>query len=138
MTAAPDTGDGIGGLILDTSALVTAARGSLHMQALFSLSHARVIPLLAPATCVADAAADLHPHGREALTAILRFPLVTLAALDEHQATGSGILRSAHSPAGTTEGHVAYLAAARRWPVITADPGPLRRLYPDIEIETLP
>jgi hypothetical protein len=134
----PVPAESIGGRILDTTALVTAARGDLHMQALFKLAHQRVIALLAPATCVADASAELHPHGRDALTEILRFPLVTLAWLDEPQAVGSGILRSAHRPATTTAGHVAYLAAARQWPVITAAPGPLRELYPDIEVQTLP
>jgi hypothetical protein len=134
----PDDPASIGGRILDTTALVTAARGDLSMQALFKLAHQHVIALLAPATCVADAAAELHPQGRDALTAILRFPLVTLAVLDEPQAVGSGILRSAHRPSPTTAGHVAYLAAARQWPVITAAPEPLRRLYPDIEVQTLP
>ncbi|MDB1090384.1 hypothetical protein PJ985_22810 [Streptomyces sp. ACA25] len=128
----------IGGRILDTTALTAAARGDLHMQALLDAAHEHVIPLLAPATAAADAAAELHPHGRDALHAILQFPLVTFAVLDETQAVGSGILRSAHSPAGTTEGHVAYLAAARQWPVITAAPERLRKLYPGIRIEPLP
>ncbi|MDT0266805.1 hypothetical protein RM844_10925 [Streptomyces sp. DSM 44915] len=128
----------IGGRILDTTALLAAARGAPHMRALLSTAHRHVIPLLAPASCVADAAADLHPHGRDALTAILRFPLVAFAPLDEAHAVGSGILRSAHRPSATTPGHVAYLAAARRWPVITATPEPLRALYPSIGLELLP
>ncbi|WP_062205343.1 hypothetical protein [Streptomyces sp. NBRC 109706] len=132
------TADAIGGRILDTTALVAAARGSLHMRALLSTAHRQVIPLLAPATCVADASAALQPHGRDALTAILRFPLVAFASLDEAHAVGSGILRSAHRPAATTPGHVAYLAAARQWPVITASPEPLRTLYPAIDVELLP
>ncbi|MDT0310179.1 hypothetical protein RM780_24960 [Streptomyces sp. DSM 44917] len=128
----------IGGRILDTSALVAAARGDLYMRALLSSAHRHVIPLLAPATCVADASADLHPHARDALGAIMRFPLVAFAPLEESQAIGSGILRSAHRPSPTTLGHVAYLAAARQWPVITAAPDPLRTLYPAIAIELLP
>ncbi|MDT0346244.1 PIN domain-containing protein [Streptomyces litchfieldiae] len=132
------TADAIGGRILDTSALIAAARGDLYMRALLATAHEHVIPLLAPATAVSDAAVDLHPHGRDALTAILRFPLVTFAPLDESHAVGSGILRSAHRPAGLTPGHVAYLAAARQWPVITMTPEPLRALYPSIAIELLP
>ncbi|SOD60328.1 hypothetical protein SAMN06297387_10292 [Streptomyces zhaozhouensis] len=139
---APDEPSGaapaIGGRILDTTALVAAAQGSPHMRALLSTAHRHVIPLLAPACCVADASADLHPHGRDALTAILRFPLVTFAPLDEAHAVGSGILRSAHRPMTTTPGHVAYLAAARQWPVITATPDPLRTLYPAIDLVLLP
>ncbi|WP_049580897.1 hypothetical protein [Streptomyces sp. SBT349] len=132
------TADAIGGRILDTSALAAAARGDLFMRALLTTAHEHVIPLLAPATCVADASADLQPFGRDALTAIMRFPLVAFSPLEESHAIGSGILRSAHRPAPTTHGHVAYLAAARQWPVITSDPGPLRTLYPAVMIEAMP
>ncbi|MFE2528782.1 hypothetical protein ACFXEL_31685 [Streptomyces sp. NPDC059382] len=43
-----------------------------------------------------------------------------------------------NSAASTTASHVAYLAAARQWPVITGEADQLRALYPDIEVEDLP
>ncbi|MDH6711218.1 hypothetical protein P3T27_007971 [Kitasatospora sp. MAA19] len=129
----------IGGRILDTTALTAAAQGSLYMQALLATAHQRVIPLLVPASALADAAASLKPDARHALTAITQFPLLRLQPLDEADALGSGILRATVDPGSdTTAGHVAYLAAARQWPVISADPDRLRALYPDIEIEVLP
>ena len=39
----------IGGRILDTSALVEAARGAPYMQALLYISHEHLIPLVIPA-----------------------------------------------------------------------------------------
>ncbi|RPK32413.1 hypothetical protein EES39_38665 [Streptomyces sp. ADI92-24] len=129
----------IGGRILDTTALTAAARGSFYMQALLSIAHQRVIPLLVPATAMSDAFADLKPDGSHALATIAQFPLLTLAPLDEADARGAGILRaSVNSAASTTAGHVAYLAAARQWPVVTAEPDRLLALYPDIEVEALP
>jgi hypothetical protein len=129
----------IGGRILDTTALTAAARGSFYMQALLSIAHKRVIPLLVPSTALSDAYADLKPDASHALAAIVEFPLLTLAPLDEPDARGAGLLRqNASSPADVTAGHVAYLAAARQWPVITGAPDRLRALYPDIETEALP
>ncbi|MFF2926619.1 hypothetical protein ACFVTP_30130 [Streptomyces celluloflavus] len=129
----------IGGRILDTTALTAAARGSLYMQALLSIAHQRVIPLLVPATAMSDAFADLKPDASHALATIVQFPLLTLAPFDEADARGAGILRaSVNSAATTTAGHVAYLAAARQWPVVTGEPDRLLALYPDIEVEALP
>ncbi|MFD3889952.1 hypothetical protein [Streptomyces microflavus] len=129
----------IGGRILDTTALTAAASGSLYMQALLSIAHQRVIPLLVPSTALSDAYASLKPDGGHALSAIIQFPLLTVVPLDEADARGAGILRSnVDTAASTAAGHVAYLAAARQWPVITGEPDRLRALYPDIEVEDLP
>ncbi|GHI98044.1 hypothetical protein [Streptomyces olivaceus] len=129
----------IGGRILDTTALTAAARGSLYMQALLSIAHQRVIPLLVPTTALSDAYSDFKADTSHALATIVRFPLLTVAPLDEADAQGVGILRAnTDSRASTTAGHVAYLAAARQWPVITGEPDRLRALYPDIETESLP
>ncbi|KUF17341.1 hypothetical protein [Streptomyces silvensis] len=129
----------IGGRILDTTALTAAARGSLYMQALFSIAHQRVIPLLVPTTALSDAYAELKADSSHALSTILGFSLVSVAPLDEADARGAGILRAnTVSRASTTAGHVVYLAAARQWPVITSEPERLRALHPDIETEALP
>ncbi|MDW8804378.1 hypothetical protein P1P68_06115 [Streptomyces scabiei] len=133
----------IGGRILDTTALTATARGSVYMQALLSIAHKRVIPLLVPATALSDAYADLKPDAAHALATIMEFPLLTLAPLDEPDARGAGLLRAnatstADLAADLAAGHVAYLAAARQWPVVTGHPDRLRALYPEIETEALP
>lgn len=129
----------IGGRILDTSALTAAARGSLYMQALLSVAHQRVIPLLVPTTALSDAYADLKPDAQHALHTIVQFPMLTLAPLTEEDARGAGTLRAqSGTPADLTTGHVAFIAAAREWPVISGSGARLRALYPDVEIEDLP
>ncbi|WP_031102497.1 hypothetical protein [Streptomyces sp. NRRL S-146] len=129
----------IGGRILDTSALTAAARGSLYMQALLSVAHQRVIPLLVPTTALSDAYADLKPDAQHALHTIVQFPMLTLAPLTEEDARGAGTLRAqSGTPADLTMGHVAFIAAAREWPVISGAGARLRALYPDVEIEDLP
>jgi hypothetical protein len=40
--------------------------------------------------------------------------------------------------ASTSSAHAAYLAADRGWPVVSARPGPIRAMNPDVEIEPLP
>ena len=42
----------IGGRILDTSALLQAARGTPYMQALLYISHEHLITLVIPAPCL--------------------------------------------------------------------------------------
>ncbi|MET9934814.1 MULTISPECIES: hypothetical protein [unclassified Streptomyces] len=130
----------IGGRILDTSALTAAAQGSLYMQALLSLAHQRVIPLLVPTTALSDAYASLKPDAQQALHVIAQFPMLTLAPFTEEDARGAGTLRAARPEvrSDATAGHVAFLAAAREWPVISGDSIRLQALYPGIEVEPLP
>jgi len=56
------------------------------------------------------------------------------------EATGTGLLRSNAMPARASTGaaHAAFLAADRGWPVVSARPGPIRAMHPEVEIEPLP
>ena len=143
----------IGGRILDTSALVAVARGRPYMQALLYVSHEHLIMLIVPAPCLADALASLDdPEDRERLFDLLRSPIARVAPFGETEARGTGLLRSreggrgggrgaGHSPASaasTAVAHAAFLAADRGWPVVSAAPGPIRALHPEVEIEPLP
>ena len=70
----------IGGRILDTSALVQAARGTPYMQALLYISHEHLIPLVIPAPCLADALAGLHdPEQQARLFDLVRSPIAKVA-----------------------------------------------------------
>ncbi len=131
----------IGGRILDTSALVEAARGTPYMQALLYISHEHLIPLVIPAPCLADALAGLDdPEQQARLFDLLRSPMARVAHFGAAEATGTGLLRSGARPtrASTGAGHAAYLAASRGWPVVSARPGPIRAMHPDVVIEPLP
>lgn len=131
----------IGGRILDTSALVQAARGRPYMQALLYISHEHLIMLVIPAPCLSDALATLDdPEDQARLFDLLRSPIATVARFGETEARGTGLLRSgtASNGAGTACAHAAFLAADRGWPVVSAQPGPIRAMHPDVEIELLP
>src|SRR5262249_27901454 len=66
----------IGGRILDTSALLQAARGTPYMQALLYISHEHLITLIIPAPCLADALARLKdPEQQARLFDLLKSPM---------------------------------------------------------------
>jgi hypothetical protein len=131
----------IGGRILDTSALVQAARGTPYMQALLYISHEHLIPLVIPAPGLADALAGLNdPEQQARLFDLVRSPIAKVAQFGATEATGTGLMRATARPAqaSTSSAHAAYLAADRGWPVVSARPGPIRAMNPDVEIEPLP
>lgn len=131
----------IGGRILDTSALIQAARGTPYMQALLYVSHEHLITLVIPAPCLAEALARLDdPQQQARLFDLLKSPIAKVAQFGAHEATGTGLLRASALPirASAASAHAAYLAADRGWPVVSARPGPIRALHPQVEIEPLP
>src|SRR5262245_35028672 len=131
----------IGGRILDTSALVQAARGTPYMQALLYSSHEHPIPLVIPAPCLADALAGLNdPEQQARLFDLVRSPIAKVAQFGATEATGTGLMRATARPAlgSTSSAHAAWLAADRGWPVVSARPGAIRAMHPDVEIEPLP
>jgi hypothetical protein len=131
----------IGGRILDTSALIQAARGTAYMQALLYVSHEHLIPLVIPAPCLADALAGLDdPQQQARLFDLLKSPIAKVAQFGASEATGTGLLRANARPARASTGaaHAAFLAADRGWPVVSARPGPIRAVHPEVEIEPLP
>jgi hypothetical protein len=131
----------IGGRILDTSALLQAARGTPYMQALLYISHENLITLVIPAPCLADALARLRdPEQQARLFDLLNTPMAKVAHFGAAEATGTGLLRSNALPARASTGaaHAAFLAADRGWPVVSARPGPIRAMHPEVEIEPLP
>ena len=131
----------IGGRILDTSALLQAARGRPYMQALLYVSHEHLITLVIPAPCLADALAGLSdPEQQARLFDLVRSPIARVAQFGAAEATGTGLLRSG-APATRADigsAHAAFLAADRGWPVVSASPGPIRAVHPEVEIEPLP
>jgi hypothetical protein len=131
----------IGGRILDTSALLQAARGTPYMQALLYVSHELLITLVIPAPCLADALAALDdPQQQARLFDLLKSPIAKVAQFGAAEATGTGLLRASALPAraSAAAAHAAFLASDRGWPVVSARPGPIRALHPHVEIEPLP
>ena len=111
------------------------------MQALLYISHEHLIALIIPAPCLADALARLKdPEQQARLFDLLKSPMANVAQFGAAEATGTGLLRSSALPARASAGaaHAAYLAADRGWPVVSARPGPIRAMHPEVEIEPLP
>jgi hypothetical protein len=70
----------------------------------------------------------------------VRSPIAKVAQFGPAEAAGAGLLRAAARPARSSTGaaHAAFLAADRGWPVVSARPGAIRAMNPDVEIEPLP
>ncbi len=66
--------------------------------------------------------------------------MAKVAQFGTAEATGTGLLRADALPARASTGaaHAAFLAADRGWPVVSARPGPIRAMHPEVEIEPLP
>src|SRR5262249_25488947 len=109
-------------------------RGTPYMQALLYISHEHLITLIIPAPCLADALARLKdPEQQARLFDLLKSPMAKVAQFGAAEATGSGLLRSSALPARASTG-----AAHAGWRVVSARPGPIRAMHPDVEIEPLP
>ena len=111
------------------------------MQALLYISHEHLITLVIPAPCLADALARLRdPEQQARLFDLLKSPMAKVEEFGTAEATGTGLLRSNALPARASTGaaHAAFLAADRGWPVVSARPGPIRAMHPEVEIEPLP
>lgn len=117
------------------------------MQALLYISHEHLIMLVIPAPCLADALSCLDdPEDQARLFDLLRSPIAKVAQFGETEARGTGLLRASArashdrgaKSASTAAAHAAFLAANRGWPVVSAAPGPIKALHPEVEIEPLP
>ncbi len=109
----------IGGRILDTSALLQAARGTPYMQALLYISHEHLITLVIPAPCLADALARLRdPEQQARLFDLLKSPMAKVAQFGAAEATGTGLLRATPCPPG----HPPARPMPPSWPPTAAGP----------------
>ncbi len=70
----------------------------------------------------------------------MRSPIAKVVQFGVTEATGTGLMRASarQARASTSSAHAAYLAADRGWPVVSARPGPIRAMNPNVEIEPLP
>jgi hypothetical protein len=111
--------------VLDTSALEHVATGrSVYARALVEQNNVLVVPTTALTTACARIPTEAHP---------------VLEVLDGSTAQEVGLLLATAGGRGKLAvGHVVWCARQRGWPVLTANPNPLRQLDPDVDIEELP
>lgn len=91
--------------------------------------------LVVPTTAWARIPTEAHP----VLEVLLGLPNTVLEVLDGSTAHEVGLLLATAGGRGELAvGHVVWCAHQRGWPVLTANPNPLRQLDPDVDIEELP
>ncbi len=76
----------------------------------------------------------VRPHALVKLYELLEHPSIVRRDLDPATAGLVGNLLDGTGCFDVCAGHVITVARQRGWPVITTDPGRLRRIDPDIEI----
>lgn len=130
----------IGGRVLDTSALDHVATGrSVYARALVWAAVEQNTVLVVPTTALTTAWARIPTHAHPVLEVLLGLPNTVLDILDEPTAHEVGLLLGSTSGAGELAvGHVLWCARQRGWPIVTAEPGPLRQLDANVDIEELP
>ena len=79
----------------------------------------------------------VRPDAGPELAEVLGHPSVVLGELDAAAAAQVDQLLSAAGVFDALAGHVVHVARQRGWPALTADPGRLHRVAPDLEVDLL-
>jgi hypothetical protein len=130
----------IGGRVFDISALEHFATGrSIYARALVWAAVEQGDVLVVPTTALTAAWARIPPEAHPVLEVLLGLPNAVVEVLDRPAAYQIGLLLAPTDGRGEpVSGHVAWCGRERGWPILTAAPGPLRELDPEVELEELP
>lgn len=132
----------IGGRVLDATALHDLTIGrTIYGAAFVAAANDLGIVLAVPAAALQDAwaAADIEDY--PFLELLLGLPSTFVDPLDAATAERSGILaRDTHAAGSWDAGaaHSVLVAQDRGWPILTADPRPLRTIDVSVPVELLP
>ena len=129
----------IGGRVLDVSAIVDYATArTVYMAAFVRVAVEQTMGLVLPVTALTQAWQQVPPDGRSGIEDLLGRPVVVVDELDTAMAADVGLLLHATDQVDVVAGQVAWSAARRDWPVVTAEPDRLRALTPDVAVEQIP
>jgi predicted nucleic acid-binding protein len=126
----------IGGKVLDASALAALARRRPAALAWFDTARLVGIALYLPTLALAEVRAVL-PEAAPLLADLLSHPSVVLGEIDAATAYQVDQLLLAEDVFDALAAHVVYVARARGWPALTADPDRLLRINPALEVDLL-
>lgn len=115
-------------LVLDTSAVLAYAKGSIAVGELLSIITDDGDTALIPATCLAEAHRHLADGEDELLTILSTIPCVELSPLLPEQSAKVG--GAARTGGGIDAGHAALEAIAREAQLATQDVVTMSRLLP--------
>ncbi len=79
----------------------------------------------------------VRPDAGPELAEVLGHPSVVLGELDAAAAAQVDQLLGAAGVFDALAGHVVHMARQRGWPALTADPGRVHRVAPDLEVDLL-
>jgi hypothetical protein len=129
----------IGGRVLDTSALEHCATGrSVYARALVWAAVEHSIVLVVPTIALTMTWARLPIEAHPVLEVLLGLPNTVLEVLDGPTANHAGLVMATAGSGDPVAGHTVWCGQQRGWAILTADPGPLRALDSDVDIEQLP
>lgn len=133
---------GIGGRILDAPAISDiTTRRTIYAAAFLAAANDVGITLVLPAAALQEAWAQAGEADYPFLALLLDLPLTIVDTLDAGSASRSGILgRDVHAASAwdAAAAHAVLSAQDRGWPVLTANPAPLRAIDPGLPLEVLP
>lgn len=126
----------IGGKVLDASAVAAIARYDLAALAWLDTARILNIPLYLPTLALTEVRAVLPASG-PVLADLLGHSSVVLGELDAATADQVDQLLVDGGVFDGLAGHVVLVARRRGWPVLTTDPGRLRRVDPAVTVDQL-
>jgi hypothetical protein len=132
----------VSGRVLTSSAIVDIATDrSIYGRAFLVAAVELGMIFLTPSTALLQAWAAVPPQARALLELFLDAPAVVVEDLGASVADRAGVRAHPAHQTGRVDvaaAHAVDVAITRGLPILTAEPGPLRAIDPDVEIEELP
>ena len=120
------------GLTLDAGGLIALDRNDRRVIALVERTRERRMRITIPATALAQAMRN--PARQARLSRLVRQACTDLIALDGPDATAVGLLLARTATADIADAHVAVCALRADQPVVTSDPGDIKRIAPGLRL----
>lgn len=130
------------GRVLTSSAIIDIATDrSVYGRAFLVAAVELGMTFPTPSTALLQAWAAVPPEARALLELFLDAPAVIVEDLGASTAARAGVHAHPAHQTGSFDvaaAHAVDVAITRGLPILTAEPGPLRSIDPDVEIEELP
>lgn len=126
----------VGGKVLDAGALSALLDDNLVVASWLEVSRGLGLTLYVP-QLVRTEVETIRPRATVFLELLERHPQITFAPIDTAAAASAKQLLDHTATWDAAAAIIVVTARARDWPVLSGDPGRLRRMDPDVAIETL-
>ena len=126
----------IGGKVLDPSVLAEFVEGSIAMEAWLDVAATQGVVFFVPSLAVGEVRA-VYPDRSAHLRRLVDHSQVVVRELTHAEAPVVAKLLADARCFDAAAGHVILVARQRGWPVLTADPGRLQRIAPDLDLDLL-